>query len=164
MIGHVTQVSVGPGGVPNYPVEEAVCSPLGLEGDHHRRPDIHGGPKQALLLVSSELLEQLREDRWPLHPGSLGENLTTQGLDFGQVRIGQRYRVGEVLIEITKMRRPCQTLSPYGEGIQKALFDERCKANDHTSPKWGRGGFYARVIQTGTVRTGDPIQLLDQVA
>jgi MOSC domain-containing protein YiiM len=164
MIGHVTQVSLGPGGIPNYPVDEAFCSPLGLEGDHHLHPQFHGGPKQALLLVSSEFLDRLREDRWPLYPGALGENLTTQGIDFRQVRMGQRYRVGETIIEISKVRQPCQTLSPYGHGIQKALYDERCKANDHTSPLWGLSGFYARVIQTGTVRTGDPIQLLDQVA
>jgi MOSC domain-containing protein YiiM len=162
MQGRITQVSTSRGGVPKYAVPEAWATPLGLEGDGHARPQFHGGPKQALLLVSGEDLEKLRGDGWPLFPGALGENLTISGLDFRRVRAGQRYRAGESVLEITKVRQPCETLSVYGEGIQSAVFDRAVKSGDSTSPKWGLAGFYASVAQPGLIRTNDIIVLLDQ--
>jgi MOSC domain-containing protein YiiM len=160
--GHVTQLSVGLGGVPKYAVSEAFCTPLGLEGDRHEHPEYHGGPLQAVLLISSENLDELRSDGWQVFPGALGENVTTQGVDFRSVRIAQRYRIGEAIVEITKPRQPCHTLDVYGP-IQRAIFDRAAKNNDPTSPRWGLSGFYASVVEAGTIRTGDIIHLLDQV-
>ena len=81
------------------------------------------------------------------------------------MRIGQRYRIGDVLLEITKLRSPCDTLSVYGFGkIQKAVYDQDVKAGNAASPVWGLGGFYASVLQAGTIRPGDPIHLLDEFA
>lgn len=162
MQGHVVQVSVSPGGVPNYAIREALAGPLGLEGDGHAHPQFHGGVEKALLLVSSENLDTLRAEGWPLFPGALGENLTISGLDFKKIRIGQRFSAGEALIEITRIRHPCQTLNPYGRGIQKAIFDQAAKDEDPSSPKWGFSGFYASVRKSGVIRTGDMIVLLDQ--
>jgi MOSC domain-containing protein YiiM len=162
MQGHVTQVSVSRGGVPKYAVPEAMATRLGLEGDGHAHPRIHGGPQQALLLISAANIEALRARGWPLFPGALGENLTIEGLDFRQMRIGQRYRVGQALIEITKVRQPCATLDPYGPGIQSAILDRTAMEGDASSPKWGLSGFYASVSQPGAIRTGDIIVLLDQ--
>lgn len=139
-----------------------MAGPLGLEGDAHAHPRYHGGPQQALLLVSEEDLDALKAQGWPLFPGALGENLTTAGLDFRGVRIGQRYRAGEAIVEITKVRQPCGTLDVYGAGIQSAVFDRAVKAGDAASPKWGLAGFYAAVIQPGWIRTNDIIVLLDQ--
>jgi MOSC domain-containing protein YiiM len=110
-----------------------------------------------------EGLEELKSAGFALYPGALGENVTTQGLDRRTVRLGQRYRLGEVIVEITKMRRPCDQLNPYGEGsIQAAVFDKDVKAGITESPRWGLAGFYASVIQTGTLRPGDPIVLLEE--
>ena len=161
MQGRITQVSTSRGGVPKYAVPEAMATPLGLEGDQHAHPQYHGGPKQALLLVSEPNLDALRAEGWPLFPGALGENLTIADLDFRQVRIGQRYRAGDAIIEITKVRQPCGTLDVYGRGIQKAIFEPAVKAGDATSPKWGLAGFYAAVTQPGIIRTNDIITLLD---
>ena len=162
MQGHIVQVSVSGGGVPKYAIPEGFATRLGLEGDGHAHPEIHGGPRQALLLISSENLDRLRGDGWPLFPGALGENLTVAGIDFRQIRIGQRFRAGDTLIEITKVRQPCATLNPYGVGIQAAIFDSAVKAGDARSPKWGISGFYASVQKTGPIRTNDIIELLDQ--
>lgn len=79
------------------------------------------------------------------------------------MRIGQRYRAGEVLIEITKMRAPCTTLDVYGPSIKQAVYDAQVKAGDASSPRWGLGGFYARVVHSGTVRPKDIIELVDYV-
>jgi MOSC domain-containing protein YiiM len=162
MQGRIVQVSVSPGGIPERAVPEAHAGRLGLEGDAHAHPNVHGGPMQALLLVSAEMLDQLRADGWPLFPGALGENLTTSSLDFRQVRIGQRFAAGDATIEISKVRQPCHQLSPYGAGIQNAVFDAACKRNDPASPRWGLAGFYARVEKAGLIPAGAPIRLVDQ--
>jgi MOSC domain-containing protein YiiM len=130
----------------------------------YAHPDIHGGPRQAVLLISSEGIEELVQAGFPLYPGALGENITAKGLDRRMFRLGQRYRVGQVVLELTKMRAPCNTLAPYGPGIQQAVYDEKVKAKDPTSPRWGLGGVYARVVTPGTIYVGDPIALLDELA
>ena len=163
MTGSVLQVSVSRGGVPKRAVAEASVSSLGIDGDAHAHPDIHGGQLQALLLISSEALAEVSALGFQLYPGALGENITTRGLDCRAWRPGQRWRVGQLLVEFTKRRSPCNTLSVYGPGIQAAIFDAQCKAGDASSPRWGLSGFYASVIQPGIVRPGDPISFVEQV-
>jgi len=161
----VLQINVSPGGVPKRPIPVGVVTPLGITGDGHAHPQIHGGPRKAILIITSEGIDELKQQGFPLYHGALGENLTTRGLDRRAVRVGQRYRIGEVLTEITKLRQPCETLSVYGAGeIQKAVYDQEVKAGNPDSPRWGLGGFYAAVLQTGTIRPGDPIQLLGETA
>jgi len=161
----VVQISVSAGGVPKRPIPDGIVTPLGIAGDGHANPQVHGGPRKAILLVTSEGIDELKEQGFALYPGALGENLTTLGLDRRSVRVGQRYRIGEVLLEITKLRSPCDTLSVYGFGrIQKAVYDQEVKAGNPVSPRWGLGGFYASVLKTGTIHPGDPIQLVDETA
>ena len=163
-LASVLQINVSPGGVPKRPIPAGVVTSLGIAGDGHAHPQLHGGPRQAILIITSEGIEELKEQGFPLYHGALGENLTTRGLDRRCVRIGQRYRIGEVFLEITKLRAPCETLNPYGPGIQKAVYDQEVKAGNPASPRWGLSGFYASVLQAGTVRPGDPIQLVDETA
>jgi MOSC domain-containing protein YiiM len=160
--GCIVQISVSRGGVPKRAVAEADITPLGLAGDVCAHPEFHGGPRQAILLVTSEGIEELKALGFPLYPGALGENLTTRGLDRRSVRLGQRYRTGNVLIEITKVRGPCETLNLYGPGLQAAVYDKAIKDSDATSPRWGLSGFYAAVLQPGIIRPGDPISLLEE--
>jgi MOSC domain-containing protein YiiM len=160
----VLQISISPGGVPKRTIPEGVVTPLGIAGDGHNNPQVHGGPRQAILIVTSEGLDELKEQGFPLYYGALGENLTTRGLDRRAVRVGQRYRIGDVLLEITKLRTPCETLRVYGPDIHKAVYDQEAQAGNAASPVWGLGGFYASVLETGTIRPGDPIHLLDESA
>lgn len=161
MTGSVLQINVSPGGIPKRAIPEGIVTVSGIRGDGWAHPDIHGGPNQALLLITSEGIDELVAQGFPLFPGALGENLTTAGLDRRRFRIGQRYRVGEIFVEITKRRAPCVTLNIY-PGIQRAIFDQQAKDGDPASERWGLGGFYARVIRAGVVRPGDPIVLLDE--
>lgn len=162
MQGTVSQVSTSLGGVPKYAVDGALATPHGMEGDRQNHPEFHGGLLKALLLVSEENLELLRSQGWPLFSGALGENLTIRHLNFKQIRTGQRFRVGDALIEITTPRQPCSQLNPYGKGIQREIFDLSIKQGEVDSPRYGLSGFYAAVIRAGYIRPGDTIELLEQ--
>jgi MOSC domain-containing protein YiiM len=159
MQGIVLQINRSRGGVPKLPVSEAFVSERGVDGDSWAHPRFHGGPKQALLLIATETLDELRELGFDLFAGALGENFTTRGIDRREMRAGQRYRAGGVLLELTKLRVPCDTISVYGKGIQAALYDAKCKSGDPSSPVWARGGFYASVVEPGLIRPGDIIEL-----
>jgi MOSC domain-containing protein YiiM len=163
MTGSVLQISVSPGGIPKRPIPEAAVTAAGILGDGWAHPDIHGGPMQALLLITAEGIEELIAQGHPLFHGALGENLTTSGLNRRQMRVGQRYRAGEIFLELTKLRAPCTTLDVYGPAIKQAVYDPKVKAGDPSTPRWGLGGFYARVLKAGTLRPGDIIELVDQV-
>jgi MOSC domain-containing protein YiiM len=163
MTGSILQVNISPGGIPKRPIDEAAVTVEGIRGDAWRNPQVHGGPNQALLVITSEGIAELAAQGFPLYPGALGENLTTVGLDRRQMRAGQRYRAGEVFFEITKLRAPCSNLDIYGPSLQRSVYDAQAKAGDPTTPRWGLGGFYARVLTPGVIRTHDIITLVDQV-
>ncbi len=164
MDGTIIQVSISPGGLPKLPVAEGFVTPLGIEGDLHSHPNIHGGPRKAILLAASEVIENLRERGYPLYPGALGENLTTRGIDFHKVRVGDRLRAGGALLEITQPRVPCSALDIFGETLKLDIYDARVKALDHTSPRWAMSGLYASVVEGGPVRPGDIIALVASLA
>jgi MOSC domain-containing protein YiiM len=163
MTGSILQINISPGGIPKRPILEATVTAEGILGDRWAHPDIHGGPNRALLLITSEGIEELIAHGYSLFPGALGENLTITGLDRRQMRVGQRYRAGEIFLELTKLRGPCTTLDVYGPAIKGAVYDSKVKAGDPSTPLWGLSGFYARVLKVGTIRTRDIIELIDQV-
>ena len=163
MTGSILQISISRGGVPKRAIAEAEVNSLGIVGDVQIHTKFHGGPTRALLIITSEGIEELKAKGYPLYPGALGENLTTVGLDRREMRVGQRYRLGELLVEVMSMRQPCAALNHYGRGIQKAVYDAQVRADDPTSPRWGLSGFYTSVIRGGTIRVGDPIQLLESL-
>lgn len=161
----IAQVNLSPrGGIPKRPASQALATPFGLEGDSVAHPGIHGGPDKAVLIIAAETTEELIARGYPLFFGALGENLTTRGLDMRQLRVGTCLRAGEALLEISKVRAPCATLDIYGPGLKYEIYDARVKAGDHTSPRWGMSGFYARVIEPGTIRPNDIIGLVSALA
>lgn len=161
--GAVEQINISRGGLPKRAIPQARATALGLEGDAWAHPQIHGGPKQAVLIICAETVDELAAEGFPVFYGALGENLTTRGLDRRQLRVGLRLLVGEVLLELTKIRTPCSTLDVYGPGIREAIYDARVQAGDPASPLWGRSGFYASVVHSGIIRQHDIITMVDQV-
>lgn len=159
MNGTVLQVNVSRGGVPKVAVSSADVTETGITGDVCRYP-FHGGKRQALLLITTEGIDELVAQGFSLFPGALGENLTTVGIDRHALRFGHRLKVGDAIIVLTRIRQPCATLDVYGRGIQAAMFDARVQAGDATSPRWGLSGFYASVVQPGCVRPGDAVTLV----
>lgn len=159
MTGTIVQINISRGSVPKLPIPEGSLGPLGLEGDSHAHPQIHGGPDKAVLLITLEGITELIERGYPLYPGALGENLTTRGLDRRLFRIGQQLRAGSAMLEITRQRGPCATLDIYGAALKHEI-----KADDPSSPAWGLSGFYARVLHPGLVRPDDIITVVATLA
>jgi MOSC domain-containing protein YiiM len=164
MQGTIVQINVSPGGLPKRPVSGGFCTPLGIDGDRHAHPQIHGGPRKALLLIAAEVVEELQTAGYPVFFGAMGENLTTRGIDVRRLRIGDRLRAGGALIEITQPRGPCRALEIYGETLGRAIYDKQVKALDHRSPRWGMSGFYASVVEPGPIGPGDIIAIVAQLA
>ncbi len=104
--------------------------------------------------MAAESLEQLRAEGFPVAPGSLGENLTTRGIDYRQLAAGMRLAGGGAVIEITKPRRPCAQLEPLNGGRAGAI-QRRLAEEPHLA------GWYARVLLGGWIRPGDMIVLTE---
>jgi MOSC domain-containing protein YiiM len=160
MQGTIVQVSRSLGGLPKRAVPGGLLTSQGLEGDRHAHPNIHGGPRKAILLVSLENIEALKARGYPLFPGALGENLTTRGLDYRKLPVGSRLRAGQALLEITQPRGPCAALLVYGASLPSEIYDASVKALDSTSPRWGMSGLYASVLEPGAVSPDDIIALV----
>jgi MOSC domain-containing protein YiiM len=109
LTGTIVQINASLGGVPKRPLASGVIIELGLAGDACAHPAIHGGPKQAVLLIAAEVIDELKSLGYPVFYGALGENLTTRGSIRRQLRIGQQLRAGGALLEITSVRGPCAT-------------------------------------------------------
>ena len=154
-------MSVSRGGIPKLPLSHTRMTARGLDGDRHAHPQYHWGPRQAVLWITSEGNAELAELGFPIHSGTLGENITSEGINRREWRSGQRWRMGpEAIVELTKLREPCKTLLPLGAGIHAAVYDAAAKGGDAASPRWGLGGFYAAVIVPGSIHPGDEIRLV----
>lgn len=148
----VHQINVSDGGVPKLPVSEARVSKHGLTGDRQRTRSVHGGPDRAVCLFSLERILALQAEGHLIAPGVSGENLTLAGLDWADLRPGDRLRIGsELLIEITSYTAPC---SHNARWFRDGRYD-RISQKKH--PGWSR--LYARVLHEGLVRTGDPVTI-----
>jgi MOSC domain-containing protein YiiM/N-acetylglutamate synthase-like GNAT family acetyltransferase len=149
----VIQVSVSPGGVPKLSVERAWVGALGLEGDAHKDITDHGGPHRAVCLFAIEAIERLQSEGHPVEPGSVGENLTTTGIEWSLLPVGARARIGDKLeLELASSTTPCAT--------QKRNFSDGrfSRINIDLHPSDSR--MYARVLTEGEVQPGDPITVL----
>jgi MOSC domain-containing protein YiiM len=164
MEGTIVQVNISPGGLPKRAIAGGWITPLGIEGDLHAHPNIHGGPNKAILIIASEVVDALTARGYPLFYGAMGENLTTRGIDVRQIRVGDQFRVGGAMLEITQPRGPCSALDVYGESLKLEVYDRKVKERDYTSARWGMSGFYASVEVPGPVREGDTISLVSKLA
>ncbi len=122
----------------------------GLAGDTIGNPKFHGGDDQAVYVYAREDLDawEARLQR-TLTAGMFGENLTTEGIDVTQARIGERWRIGTngLVLEVSAPRTPCRTFS--------AKLDLRHWIKTFTQA--GNPGAYLRVVSPGTIRAGDDI-------
>ena len=130
--------------MPKLAVREARAGALGLDGDGHAHPKIHGGPERALCLYSLEVIRALQEQGHPIFPGSVGENVTITGLDWASLAAGARLRLGDdVVVELTRIAAPCkQIVESFSDRNSKRLAE----------PPMGR--WYARVLAEGVLRAG----------
>lgn len=164
VLGRVVGVSVGMArdagwagrmkrtAIDKRPVSERVkVGELGLVGDEQADLVNHGGPDKAVYVYAREDL-----DHWagelgrPLRDGVFGENLTTSGIDVTGARLGERWRVGSTLLELRGPRIPC--------GVFRNWMGEKGWVRRFAAS--GRTGAYLRVLETGELGAGDPIDVV----
>ncbi len=121
--------------------ESCVFTFLGIEDDAHA-----GDWHRQVSLLAGESIDKVKEAMPTLKNGAFAENIVTRGIDLAAIRVGDRLRLGDaVLLEITQIGKKCHN---DGCVIKKAT-------GDCIMP---REGLFSRVIEGGTVTTGDAIE------
>lgn len=149
-----------PSGIRKHPVDRiTVRDPgpkhgglgSGVVGDEIGSRKHHGGETQAVYAVAREELDWWgRATGRDLADGMFGENLTTSGHEVDDAEIGERWRVGAVLLEVCSPRIPCATFAAHmAEPRWVRRFTER-----------GRTGAYLAVREAGVVERDDPIEVV----
>ncbi len=113
-------------------------------GDEQANTKNHGGPDKALLVIPETNYARF-EIRQSF--GYLGENITLSGIDESQVALGDKFQIGEVLLEVTQPRSPCWKLN--------ALSGDNSLLRRYAES--GHVGFYCRVLQKGSLTAGDKV-------
>jgi len=134
----------------------AMIGPLGLAGDEQADLRVHGGPDKAIHHYPADHYpfwrEELGDHSLLGQPGAFGENVSTLGLAEDAVCLGDRFRLGTALVEVSQGRQPC-----WKQGHR--LDDPRVTA---TIVETGRTGWYYRVIEPGKAAAGDMLEHLDR--
>jgi MOSC domain-containing protein YiiM len=141
-------------GIDKQPASGRVAvHPLGLDGDVQVNRKHHGGEGQAVYAYAQEDADfwaaELGRD---LPPGRFGENLRTSGLDLRNALLGDRWRVGTALVEVTAWRTPCANFARFWEVPDLV---KRFAAH-------GATGAYLRVLETGEIGAGDAVEIVSR--
>jgi MOSC domain-containing protein YiiM len=131
---------------------------LGLEGDEQADPTVHGGLDKAVYAYPVEHLPFWRAQRLErsaglfdeaMLPGSMGENLSIEGLMETEVWIGDELHFPGCVLRVTAPREPCFKFNAVmGMNTAGKLMMERCCP-----------GFYLAVVQAGSIEAGQPFEL-----
>lgn len=163
-VGRAQSVQIGGRTVTSAIVKHAIAGPvavkaLGLEGDEQADLAVHGGIAKAVYAYPSEHFAFWRTVRaqagvapWDaaLAPGSLGENLTLEGLTEDRAWIGDRLRFPRCVLAVSEPRRPCAKFN--------AAMGFAHAARLMTQSAWC--GFYLAVIEAGTIEAGEAFEVL----
>lgn len=128
---------------------------VNVAGDDQADRRVHGGVDKAVYAYAAEDYQwwaaALADGDGPveLTPGTFGENLTTEGIDLTAANIGDRWSVGDVLLEVSQPRQPCYKLGiRMGDDGFPDIFTAA-----------GRPGTYLRILQAGTLQPGTEIHV-----
>jgi MOSC domain-containing protein YiiM len=124
---------------------------VNVAGDDQADRRVHGGPDKAVYAYASEdtawWSQELQRD--DLGPGMFGENLTTCGVDVTNAVIGERWRIGNVELEVCQPRLPCFKLGlRFGDPLMLKRFAQA-----------GRPGAYLRIVTEGELGAGDQVDI-----
>ena len=124
-----------------------------LEGDEQGNPKVHSGFDKAVYAYAREDYEWWEAElSQPLEPGTFGENLTTTGLELNDALVGERWRVGTALLEVSEPRFPCFKL---GVRMGTQRFVKRFAEARRT-------GTYLRIVEEGELGEGDAIEVMER--
>jgi MOSC domain-containing protein YiiM len=156
-VGRPQQLSVRRGrplmsAIGKAPVEGRVrVAGINVEGDDQADRRVHGGPDKAVYAYASEdAAFWAAELGRPLGPGAFGENLTTEGLEVSGAVVGERWRIGDVELEVCQPRLPCNKLA--------LRMDEPLMVKRFAQAS--RPGAYLRIVREGTLGAGDEVEVL----
>jgi len=146
-----------PSAIAKHPVTGRIeVTPLGLAGDFQADRAHHGGPDKSLHHYPAEHYAAWKAelpDRSALfQPGGFGENLSTLGICENDVCLGDQFRLGTALIQVSQGRQPCTKLN---QRFATPDMLERVLGN-------GRTGWYYRILEPGETRVGDTLTLLER--
>ncbi|MFC3169826.1 MOSC domain-containing protein [Paracoccus fontiphilus] len=130
----------------------------GFEGDAQADRRVHGGPEKAVHHYPFDHYAAWRQDLGALplldEPGAFGENISVSGPTEDDVAVGDIFRLGSALVQVSQGRQPCWKLN-HRFGIPDMA--RRVQAT-------GRIGWYYRVLEPGKVRQGDDLHRIDRLA
>ena len=158
LAGRVQPLSRGEGSaIAKRPLSGAVQIGLfGIIGDEQADQVHHGGRDKALHHYPFDHYARWREDAPDavlLHAaGAFGENISTTGLDEDTVCIGDRFRLGSALVEVSQARQPCWK---QGDRLAWTTLPD-------LMVREGRSGWYYRVLEPGQAQAGDDLILIDR--
>ena len=151
-VGSVHAIHVSDGGVPKSEVQCARVAAHGLEGDRQEHTRFHGGPERAVCVFGLDVVRRLQAEGHPIQPGSTGENLTLDGLDWAAVSVGSRLCfAGGVELEVLSFADPCKL-------IAASFLDSDFRRID-AERRPGEGRAYTRVAKTGVLTRGESVTL-----
>jgi MOSC domain-containing protein YiiM len=128
-------------------------SVTGLQGDEQGDRMYHGGPEKAVHHYAAEHYAYwLAQYQVAMAPGTFGENISTVGMTEGNVFVGDVYRVGSALVQVSQGRQPCWKLNRLLQREDAALAMQNS----------GATGWYYRVLKEGWIASGDRLELLER--
>jgi MOSC domain-containing protein YiiM len=126
-----------------------------IEGDAQADLTVHGGPDKAVYCYPADHWPWWeREKALPCRPASFGENLTVEGADETMVTIGDRFRWGDALLEVSQPRAPC---------FKFAIYAKRADGPALMTTS-GRTGWYFRVVREGRAPVGNSTLVRESMA
>ncbi|TKA97321.1 MOSC domain-containing protein [Cereibacter changlensis] len=132
--------------------------PEGLEGDEQADRRVHGGVEKAVHHYPFEHYAAWRAELGALPtlagPGGFGENISSSGPTEATVAVGDIFRLGTALLQVSQGRQPCWKLN------RRFGTPDMARRVQQT----GRTGWYYRVLQPGVVAPGDRLELVDRLA
>jgi len=123
----------------------------GVAGDRIIDTNVHGGYHQAVYAYAIEDAKWWeKEISEEIPAGRFGENLTTEGIDVNAALVGEKWKIGSVILEVSQPRIPCRVFAGFWK--RATLIKDFTQA--------GRPGAYLRIIQEGTAQAGDVIEVI----
>lgn len=132
-------------GTKKHPVPSAF-----LEKDYGIMGDAHAGKwHRQVSLLAKESVDTMRSKMPELAPGDFAENILTEGLELKALPIGAVLNVGEATLEITQIGKECHSDCEIRRLTGKCVMPT--------------DGVFARVIKSGTISVGDPIEIKEEI-
>jgi MOSC domain-containing protein YiiM len=116
--------------------------------DHGLRGDSHAGrdPRRQVSLFAAETLRELQDEGFKVSAEQISANFFTENIRLDSLKPGAQLRIGDALLEIVEARKPCRVITRIDNRLPKRLY--------------GQCGQLGRIVQGGTIRAGDEVEVI----